>query len=319
MSSHTTMTAHRRGRASEPEVRVGSFSNGIAYDVIGTGPITVVFLPGGPGIVRMAWNRVRRTLLQPLAAGGCTVWRLTRRRGMPAGHTLADVADDVAQVIDEAFGGHVGAVVGLSMGGMIAQFLAARHPDVMDRVVLLSAAATPTPATVARARSQGLALGNGHYTEACAAFFEDVLPGDRLRFVRRLLGLPMGRMLARSGNNPPDVLVETAALMDVDRPMESGSRHAKARRSSVFPLPEGPSTTTRSPDATSKLTSRHSIRPATCRDAWWIVSSSTTPRASRSSIPRLEHHIDLRYRSTILPVWPKQIDRGCSIQAKGRR
>jgi len=216
MSSHTTTTPGRRGRASKPEVRAGSFSNGISYDSIGTGPRTVVFLPGGPGVVRMAWNRIRRTLLEPLAAGGCTVWRLTRRRDMPSGHTVADMADDVAQVIDEAFDGHIDAVVGISMGGMIAQFLAARHPDVMGRVVLVSTAATPTAATVEGARRAGEALGHGRYTEAGAAFFEDVLPGDRLRFVRRLLGVPMGRMLAKSGNNLPDVLVETAAVMDVD-------------------------------------------------------------------------------------------------------
>lgn len=216
MSGHTATTAGRRGQVAGPGVRVGTFSNGIAYDVTGSGSRTVIFLPGGPGIVRMAWARIARTLLEPLAAGGCTVWRLARRRDMPEGHTLADMADDVAQVIDEGFGGHVYAVVGLSMGGMIAQFLAARHPEVMDRVVLISAAAVPTPEVVESTRREGEALGHGRYREAGAAFFEDVLPGDRLRFLRRLLGVPIARMLARSGNNPPDVLVETAAVMDVD-------------------------------------------------------------------------------------------------------
>lgn len=223
MSSHTATTTGRRGRASaKPAVRTGSFSNGIAYDAFGSGPRTLIFLPGGPGIARMAWTRIRRTLLEPLAGGGCTVWRLTRRRGMPEGHTVEDMADDVAQVIDEGFEGHVDAVVGLSMGGLIAQFLAARHPDVMDRVVLLSAAATPTAEALESTRRAGEAMGHGRYREAGAAFWEDVIPGDRLGFVRRLLGVPMGRMLARSGNNPSDVLVETAAVMNVDaRPVLS--------------------------------------------------------------------------------------------------
>lgn len=150
------------------------------------------------------------------------MWRLTRRRDMPEGHTVAGMADDVAQVIDEALGGHVDAVVGVSMGGVIAQFLAARHPDAMDRLVLISAAATPTAATLESTRRGGEALGHGRYREAGAAFFEDVLPGERLGFVRRILGIPMGRILASSGNNPPDVLVETAAVMDVDtRPVLS--------------------------------------------------------------------------------------------------
>lgn len=215
-SSTAPTTGPRSRRSAKPEVRTGSFSNGISYDAIGTGPRSVVFLPGGPGMVPMAWKRIARTLLEPLAAGGCTVWRLTRRRDMPAGHSLADMADDVATVIDEAFGGRVDAVVGLSMGGMIAQFLAARHPDAMGRVVLLSAAATPTAATFASTRREGEAWGHGRYTEAGAAMFEDVLPGDRLGVVRRLLGVPMGRMLAKSASRPDDVLVETAAVMDVD-------------------------------------------------------------------------------------------------------
>lgn len=217
MSSHTMSTAGHRDRASsDVEVRTGTFSNGIAYDAIGSGPRTVIFLPGGPGIVRMAWDRVRRTLLVSLAARGCTVWRLTRRRDMPAGHTLEDMADDVADVIDEGFGGHVDVVVGLSLGGMIAQLLAARHPKQMDRVVLISAAATATPAALESTRRAGEALGHGRYTEAGAAFFEDVLPGRWFGLLRSLLGVPMGRMLAGSGNNLPDVLVETAAVMDLD-------------------------------------------------------------------------------------------------------
>lgn len=209
-----------RGRAAKPEIRTGSFSNGIGYEAFGSGPRTVVFLPGGPGSVRMAWSRIAQTLLEPLAAGGCTVWRLTRRRDMPVGHTVADMADDVAEVIDEGFDGHVDAVVGLSLGGVIAQVLAARHPDAVGRVVLISAAATPTVRAVQSTRRYGEALGHGRFAEAGAVALEDALPGIWFSPLRRLLGVLMGRMLASSGNNLPDVLVETAAVMDVDtRPL----------------------------------------------------------------------------------------------------
>lgn len=205
-----------RGRAAKPEVRTGSFSNGIDFEAFGTGPGTLIFLPGGPGIVRMAWARIGRTLLEPLAADGFTVWRLTRRRGMPVGHTVEDMADDVAQAIDEAFVGHVDAVVGVSLGGLIAQFLAARHPDSVGRVVLVSSAAAPTAGAVAGTRRYGEAMGHGRYTQAGAVALEDVMPGIWFSPVRRVLGWLMGRMLASSGNIPSDVLVETAAVMDVD-------------------------------------------------------------------------------------------------------
>jgi pimeloyl-ACP methyl ester carboxylesterase len=176
----------------------------------------VIFLPGGPGVVRMAWARVARTMLWPLAAQGCTVWRLARRHDMPSGHTLEDMADDVAQVIDDAFDGHVDAVVGASMGGLIALFLAARHDDAMSRVVLVSAAAVPTDATVRSTRRFGEALGHGRFTAAAEASLADAMPGRLLWPVRRLASLPLGRVLASSGNNLPDVLVETEAVMAVD-------------------------------------------------------------------------------------------------------
>jgi len=206
----------RKTRASRPEVRTGTFSNGIEYDAVGSGPRTMLFLPGGPGIIRMVWARVSTRLLRPLAAAGFTVWRLKRRRDMPPGHTINDMADDVAHVIEEDFGGRVDLVVGASYGGLIALYLAARHPASVGHVVLDASAATATDEGLEADRKYGEALGHGRFAEAGEALLEEMAPGDRLRPMRRLLGPLLGRMLASSGNNLPDVLVETQAEMGVD-------------------------------------------------------------------------------------------------------
>lgn len=206
----------RKTRASRPEVRTGTFSNGIEYDAVGSGPRTMLFLPGGPGIIRMVWARVSTRLLRPLAAAGFTVWRLKRRRGMPPGHTIADMADDVARVIEEDFGGRVDLVVGASYGGLIALYLAARHPASVGHVVLDASAATATDEGLEADRRYGEALGHGRFAGAGEALLEEMAPGDRLRPMRRFLGPLLGRMLASSGNNLPDVLVETQAEMGVD-------------------------------------------------------------------------------------------------------
>ncbi len=217
--------ARRTPRPPRPRIRTGTFSNGIEYAAIGDGPRTVIFLPGGPGTVPFTgiWAHLGIGILRPLAAAGFTVWRLSRRRNMPPGHTIADMADDVADVIDERFGGHVDVVVGLSFGGTIALVLAARHPDAVGRVALVASSAAITEAGKETDRRFGEALGHGRFTEAAGPLLEEMLPpGRSRRAATRILAPLLGRVLARSGYNLADVLVETRAEMDLDaRPVLS--------------------------------------------------------------------------------------------------
>jgi pimeloyl-ACP methyl ester carboxylesterase len=67
-------------------------------------------------------------------------------RSAPAPFTMADLADDVQDVL-RACQVERATVAGLSMGGMIAQEFALRHPDSVERLVLL-ATRPPTPSQV---------------------------------------------------------------------------------------------------------------------------------------------------------------------------
>ncbi len=203
-----------RRRAATPKVpeRTGTFPNGVAYAALGTGPRTMLFLPGGPGTT--SWEKaLARGFLPAYATGEFTVWWLARRRNMPAGHSIADMADDVAQVIAE-LGGRVDAVVGASYGGLIALYLAARHPETVGKIVLLGSTAVIPEPTKALDRRFGEALGNGRFTEAGEAGLEEM--PVRSPLLRRLLAPFVGRMIASKDLNGPDVLVEMEAEMAFD-------------------------------------------------------------------------------------------------------
>ena len=113
----------------------GTFANGMEYARWGDGPRTALWIPGGPGSGVPAGSSAAMQGMQfkALIEAGFTVWQVTRRRNMPTGHSVADMADDYAQLIADQFGGRVEVVVGISYGGMIAQYLAANHPRRMAR------------------------------------------------------------------------------------------------------------------------------------------------------------------------------------------
>lgn len=199
-------------------VRRRTASNGMELLAVGDGPRTILVLPGGPGSVLP--TRLETALgarsTRPYRDAGLTVWTATRRRGMPAGHTVADMADDYADLIRTELGGRVDVAVGISYGGMVAQHLAARHPDVLAHLALVGAAATVTPWGSDVDRRFAEALDAGRDGEAGAAFLEYALPGGRRRRLRRVLGPVVGLALAAARYPRRDALVESIAERGFD-------------------------------------------------------------------------------------------------------
>ncbi len=85
------------------------------------------------------WARFRRGL-----GAGHTLVVLGRRRGLVRGITTGGLAEDYAGVIGRHFG--AADLLGLSMGGMIAQHLAADHAGLVRRLVLAVCGARPDAA-----------------------------------------------------------------------------------------------------------------------------------------------------------------------------
>ena len=68
------------------------------------------------------------------------VYLIERRSTLDYGYTVADMAEDTAEAMKEL--GITGACIfGASQGGMIAQYIAARHPELVSKLALGSTAA----------------------------------------------------------------------------------------------------------------------------------------------------------------------------------
>ena len=99
----------------------------------GQGPVVV--LAHALGLDLTQWDEVA-----PLLARYFTVLRYDQRghgrsEAPPGPYTLEALVDDAAGLIDEQVGEPVH-FVGLSMGGLLAQLLAARHPQLVRSVVI---------------------------------------------------------------------------------------------------------------------------------------------------------------------------------------
>ena len=70
------------------------------------------------------------------------VYIIEWRRELPAGHSVRDMARDIAETM-EALGIKEADVFSASLGGMIAQVLAAEYPELVHKVVLGSTLALP--------------------------------------------------------------------------------------------------------------------------------------------------------------------------------
>jgi len=196
-----------------------TLSNGMECQTWGAGPRTLLFIPGGPGsgLPRGMSGRMARRWFDPFVEAGYAVHYVTRCRGMPAGHSVADIADDYAHAIREDLGGRVDLVVGVSYGGMVAQYLAARHGDSWRHLAIVVAAVEVSTWGKEVDSRLAAALARGDTSGAGVAFAEYALPGPRSRWIRRLVGPLIGRS-TMSGRSCPaaDLLVETEAEIAFD-------------------------------------------------------------------------------------------------------
>ena len=106
------------------------------YIRFGNGKQVLVMLPGvGDGLKTVKGMALPFALLYRKLTKDFTVYVFSRRRALPPHMTTREMAGDLKEAM-AALGLSQAAVVGVSQGGMIAQWLAIDHPDRVRKLVL---------------------------------------------------------------------------------------------------------------------------------------------------------------------------------------
>ena len=116
--------------------RLGLSAGEMDYIRFGSGKRVLLMLPGvGDGLTTVKGLAVPFALMYRALAKDFTVYVFSRRVHLPRHMTTRDMAEDVNEAM-EKLGLAGAAVVGVSQGGMIAQWLAVDHPDKVAKLVL---------------------------------------------------------------------------------------------------------------------------------------------------------------------------------------
>ena len=115
------------------------------YVRFGTGVRTLIMLPGlGESLRSVKGTALPTALMYRMFAKEFTVYMFSRRTDLPEGWDTRDMARDLSEAMD-GLGIEKAAVFGVSMGGMIAQYLAVDHPDRVEKLVLAVTSSRPNP------------------------------------------------------------------------------------------------------------------------------------------------------------------------------
>lgn len=115
------------------------------YIRFGTGGKILVMLPGlGDGLRSVKGTALPMAFTYRVFAKDFTVYAFSRKNGLPEGYTTKEMAADQAAAMEQ-LGIQKADVLGVSMGGMIAQYLAIDYPEKVGRLILSVTSARPNP------------------------------------------------------------------------------------------------------------------------------------------------------------------------------
>ena len=108
----------------------------INYISFGRGPKPLILIPGlGDGLRSVKGLALPFAFMYRCLVKDYTVYSFSRRNDLPQGFSTRDMAADIAYAMNELGMGKAH-VLGVSQGGMIAEYLAIDFPDLVDKLIL---------------------------------------------------------------------------------------------------------------------------------------------------------------------------------------
>lgn len=113
--------------------------------VFGKGSKNIIFLPGvGDGLTTVEGKALFFALMYRMLVKDYRVFVFSRRVPFPENFGTKEMAEDLSAAMD-SLGIDKASVIGVSMGGMIAQHLAAEFPEKVRKLILVVTTADKTP------------------------------------------------------------------------------------------------------------------------------------------------------------------------------
>jgi pimeloyl-ACP methyl ester carboxylesterase len=202
----------------------------LPYLGLGSGP-PLLFLGGlstETGVDAAGTERMNASLLRPFAKRRRVMFT-NRRSGLPRGMSMAELAAEHAEAIRSALGAPVD-VAGISTGGSIAQQLAADHPDIVNRLVLLSTACRLGPQGRILQRRVAARVRRGAQRQALAVMAAGVVPPRRGQLPAAVLAWLAGPRLLTG----EDELADMATTIEAEDAFDLATCRSPIRASTLI-------------------------------------------------------------------------------------
>ncbi len=198
-------------------VETGFFEDGLPYARIGDKPNIIVNIEAlsfkhepPSGFTLKQFIKSARPFIEEY-----TVYLIVRKQNVPEDYTFTDMASDYAKMIRREFKEPV-VIMGASTGGQIAQYLAANHPDIVRKLIIISAAYRVSEKGAEIEGKAAKYFKKGKYGNSLAAILDLIFSSKITRSIAKFFTRLIGKRIIGKIKYPNDFLTEVRGDIEMN-------------------------------------------------------------------------------------------------------